>query len=675
MGRPLGAPGKALLPAEDPAGNTQWHDIAMRIGVDSGGTFTDFVILHDDGRLDSFKLRSNPASPASVIIEGIRRIAAPKSADVVHGSTVATNALLERKGAKTAFVTTAGFEDLVSIGRQNRAELYNLTPAPARPLVPRQLCFGARERMLFDGTVEMPLVATAATALRKRIVESGAESVAICLLHSCQNDAHELMLLDALTTSDTVGYVCASCDISPEFREFERASTTVINAYVGPLMDRYLGELERGCPHKLSVMQSSGGLLTASEARRHAVRTILSGPAGGIAGAVEVARLAGFPRALTFDMGGTSTDVALAGRKTRLSTEARIDGFPVRVPMLDIHTAGAGGGSIAYVDNGGSLRVGPESAGASPGPACYGDGELPTVTDAHVVLGRIASDQLVGGALRIDPARATQALVRLGKPLGLNAVNAAASVIRIANSNMERAIRAVSVERGEDPRDYPLVAFGGCGGLHGCEMAAELGIRTVIVPRMAGALSALGMLLADRTRDYSAGALGAMSYGDMDYESRFRRLERQAKKDVRGATLERFADIRYAGQSYELTVAWRNDHPSTAFHKEHHRVYGYSDPKRATQIVTLRVRATLAVERPSLGVFSQRTKPTSSIRSVWISGKWRSVETGPREMLGRMPKLGPAIITDYGSTTLVPPGWTARLDSAGSLILAATSRS
>ena len=265
--------------------------MAMRIGVDSGGTFTDFVVLHDNGRLDSFKLRSNPASPASVILEGIRRIDAARTADVVHGSTVATNALLERKGAKTAFVTTAGFEDLIAIGRQNRPELYNLTPPPARPLVPRRLCFGVPERILFDGAVESPLAAADMVSLRKRLKASGVGSVAICLLHSYQNHLHERMLLDALRG---IGYVCASCDISPEFREFERASTTVINAYVGPLMDRYLAELERGCSHQLSVMQSNGGLLTASEARRHAVRTILSGPAGGVAGAVEVARLAGF---------------------------------------------------------------------------------------------------------------------------------------------------------------------------------------------------------------------------------------------------------------------------------------------------------------------------------------------------------------------------------------------
>jgi N-methylhydantoinase A len=575
----------------------------MRIGIDSGGTFTDFVILHDDGRLESFKLRSNPAAPASVILEGIRRIAA-KKADVVHGSTVATNALLERKGAKTAFVTTAGFEDLIAIGRQNRAELYNLTPDPAKPLVPRELCFGADERMLFDGTVAKPL--RDVEKLKKRL--RGVESVAICLLHSYQNDAPERELLKAL---EGVGYVCASCDISPEFREYERASTTVINAYVGPLMDRYLGELERGCSHPLSVMQSNGGLLTASEARKHAVRTILSGPAGGVAGAIEIARIAGFESALTFDMGGTSTDVALVGRESRLSTEARVDGFPVRVPMLDIHTAGAGGGSIAYIDAGGSLRVGPESAGASPGPACYGVGDRPTVTDAHVVLGRIDPNRLMGGTLRIDPARAEKALAHLGKPKEV-----AAAVVRIANSNMERAIRAVSIERGEDPRDYPLVAFGGCGGLHACELAESLGIRTVIIPRMAGVLSALGMLLADRQRDFSIGALGAS-----DYEARFRKLEKLAP---RGSSKERFADVRYTGQSYELTIPW-----GSSFHDAHQRAYGYSDPKRATQIVTLRLRTTIPVSRPTIQ---------------------------PGE-------------ADYGSTAFIPRGWRSRPDSAGSSIL------
>jgi N-methylhydantoinase A len=621
----------------------------MRIGIDSGGTFTDFVVLHDTGRLESFKLRSDPQAPAAVILEGIRRVTA-RRADVVHGSTVATNALLERKGATVAFVTTLGFEDLISIGRQNRPELYNLTPAPSRPLVAPEMCFGAEERILFDGTVETPLKIA---DLRDRVASSGAESVAICLLHSYQNDTHERQLLAALQTlrNAGLGYVCASCDISPEFREYERASTTVINAYVGPLMDRYLGALERDCPYPVAIMQSNGGLLTGAEARRNAVRTILSGPAGGIVAAVEIASLAGFKKALTFDMGGTSTDVALAAKQPRLTTEARVDTFPVRVPMLDIHTVGAGGGSIARVDAGGSLRVGPESAGAVPGPACYGVGEAATVTDAHVVLGRIAADQLAGGALRIDPARAHAAVERVGKQLGLNVVDAAAAIVRVANSNMERAIRAVSVERGEDPREFPLVAFGGCGGLHACEMASELGIKTVLVPSMAGALSALGMLLADRVRDYSIGALGAS-----DFEVRFRKIEQQARADVRGARLERFADVRYAGQSYELTIPWGGD-----FHKEHHRVYGYSDPKRATQTVTLRVRATVAVTRPNL---KTRREIEMAERRVWVQGRWRQCTK----------MTPPSLIVDYGSTTLVPPGWKIRSDAAGTLILTASSK-
>jgi N-methylhydantoinase A len=644
----------------------------MRIGIDSGGTFTDFVVLDDSGKLASFKLRSNPASPADVILAGLRRIAA-MGADVVHGSTVATNALLERKGAKTAFVTTRGFEDLLAIGRQNRPQLYNLTPHPVRPLVPRDLCFGIDERILFDGSVERALQPGEVDALRRAIEASGAESVAICLLHSYRNDVHERALLEALRAPQAgqaqagqERYISASCEVSPEFREFERASTTAINAYVGPLMDRYLGELERSSPHPVAIMQSSGGFLTAAEARKYAVRTILSGPAGGIVGAVEIARLCGYDKALTFDMGGTSTDVALAGQRPRLTTEARIDHIPVRLPMLDIHTVGAGGGSIARVDEGGSLRVGPESAGASPGPACYGLGEEATVTDAHVVLGRIATDQLVGGEMRIDAARAGRAVARVGAALGLNAVQAAAAILRVANSNMERAIRAVSVERGEDPRDFPLVAFGGCGGLHACEIAAELGIATVLVPRMAGALSALGMLLADRTRDYSVGALG-----QTDFETRLRKLEKQARKDVPGARLERCADVRYQGQSYELTIPWQGD-----FHKEHRRIYGYSDEARPTQIVTLRVRATLPVKKPRLSARRSRAASAASMpaRRVWVGGRWQRIAAAPREAIGTETLPGPALITDYGSTTLVPPGWSMRLDAAGSLLLNGPAR-
>ena len=636
----------------------------MRIGIDSGGTFTDFVVWRDDGRLESFKLRSDPASPAKVILQGLRRIASGpevKRADVVHGSTVATNALLERKGARTAFVTTSGFEDLIAIGRQNRPELYNLTPALPVPLVPPDLCFGATERILFDGSVELPLKTG---TLPRRVAASGAESVAICLLHSCQNDAHETALLAVLRKAMPEAYICASCDISPEFREFERASTTVINAYVGPLMDRYLGELEEASPFPVAVMQSNGGLLSASEARRHAVRTILSGPAGGIVGAIGIASLAGFPKALTFDMGGTSTDVALAGQQPRLTTEARVDNFPVRVPMLDIHTVGAGGGSIACVDIGGSLRVGPESAGAVPGPACYGVGTEATVTDAHVVLGRIAADQLAGGTMHVDVAAAERAVARVAAQLGLTTVKAAAAIVRVANSNMERAIRAVSLERGEDPRDFPLVAFGGCGGLHACEIAQELGIETVIVPREAGALSALGMLLADRTRDYSISA-------GPDVESRFRKLSAQARGDMPRARLERFADMRYAGQSYELMVPWSKASAGD-FHASHQRIYGYSDRARAVETVTLRLRAILRTAKPDLRHAAPAALSSArASRRVWLSGRWRNLPVLRRESIGRKPVAGPALIVDYGSTTLAPAGWKLRMDAAGTLLLPA----
>ncbi|MCU1329968.1 MAG: 5-oxoprolinase (ATP-hydrolyzing) [Bryobacterales bacterium] len=623
----------------------------MRIGIDAGGTFTDFVVVRDSGAMESFKLPSNPQNPASVILEGIQRIGGNKG-DVVHGSTVATNALLERKGARTAFVTTAGFEELLAIGRQNRPELYNLTPVLPRPLVTRDMCFGADERILFDGSIERPLIPG---ELRSRLAACGAEAIAICLLHSCQNDTHERELLEALSG---LGYVYASCDVSPEFREFERASTTVINAYVGPLMDRYLGELARGCPWPVAVMQSNGGLLTASEARSQAVRTILSGPAGGIVGAVEIARQSGYGDVLTFDMGGTSTDVALAGAKPRLTTEARVDGFPVRVPMLDINTVGAGGGSIAWVDPGGSLQVGPQSAGAVPGPACYGTGEAATVTDAHVVLGRIAPEQLVGGEMKLDTARALAAVTRIGAAIGLHPVAAAAAIVRVANSNMERAIRAVSIERGEDPREFPLVAFGGCGGLHACEIAEELGVRTVIVPRLAGALSALGMLLADRVRDYSLSVPGATKF-----EKAFRTLEQKARKDLRGAKLERSADVRYAGQSYELTVPWGED-----FHAAHHRAYGYSDPGRPTEIVTLRVRAVNEVKRPGLDAAAERSS-VPSMRRVWLSGAWRNIKCGPRSAFRGRAAAGPAVIVDYGSTTLMPAGWRIQTDKTGSLLL------
>jgi len=634
--------------------------------VDAGGTFTDFVAIGPDGAIRSFKLRSNPSDPARVILAGIERAAAGSDAEAVHGSTVATNALLERKGARTALVTTAGFEDILEIGRQNREELYNLLPPPRRLLVARRHAFGVSERTLYDGTVEGAVTAPEMERLRRRLQRAGIEAVAVSFLHSYANPANERAVAAALRG---LGYVCTSHEVSPEFREYERTATTVINAYVGPLMERYLGRLERAAGRKISIFQSNGGAMTMAEARRHPVRTVLSGPAGGVVGALYVARRAGYRMILSFDMGGTSTDVSLAEQEPRETTESRIAGLPVRIPMLDIHTVGAGGGSIARVDEGGRLLVGPESAGADPGPACYGRGMDATVTDAHVVLGRICSGQFLGGEMAIDEERSGAAVDRIAATLGIDRVRAAAGILRVANAGMERAIRAISVERGYDPRRFALVAFGGCGGLHACELASELGIRTVIVPEHAGVLSALGMLLADRIRDYADGALGRT-----DYEKRFRRLERIAERETPGAELVRSADIRYAGQSYELTVPWDGRDPAAVFHRAHARTYGYSRPDHPIEIVTLRVRARLRQPKPRWRTMDKRAAGGAEVRSVFTGGRWRRTPVLPRRALGEEPRPGPVLVLDYGSTTLAPPGWRIRRDRSGSLILEAAGR-
>ncbi|MCA2965227.1 MAG: hydantoinase/oxoprolinase family protein [Acidobacteriaceae bacterium] len=619
----------------------------MRIGIDAGGTFTDFVIQHDDGRLASFKLPSNPRNPAAVILAGLPP---QRKLEIIHGSTVATNALLERKGAHTAFVTTAGFEDLLLIGRQNRPELYNLSPAPRRLLIDPADCHGVAERTHADGSIARSPTPAELARLRRRLRQSGVRSVAICLLHGWQTPANEQLLAAALGDEF---FLSVSHQIAPEFREYERAATTAVNAYVGPLMDSYLGALGR----PVHIMQSSGGLLSAEQARREPVRTILSGPAGGIIGAVGAAKASGLSHILAFDMGGTSTDVSLSEGAPRMTVEAMVDGLPLRVPMLDIHTVGAGGGSLARIDEGGLLRVGPESAGADPGPACYGAGERPTVTDAQVVLGRIAATQLAGGSRPIFPERAAAAVASLG--LGLEA--GAAGILRVANASMERAIRAVSVERGYDPRQFTLLAFGGGGGLHACEIAAALSIRQVLVPQFAGALSALGMLLADHVRDFAIGVLGQSRHADA-----FAAL---AARAPRGGRRERFADVRYAGQSYELTIPWSKN-LAADFAAAHEKMYGYSIPGRPVEVVTLRLRVTHPVRPPALR-HPGRSAAAPEMRRVWVDGRFRSLPAYTRPEVPATPIAGPALVLDYGSTTLIPPHWHFHCDEAGALVIAA----
>ncbi len=476
----------------------------MPIGVDIGGTFTDFV-LFVDGKLTVHKVPTTPDDHARAMLAGLAELgAAAGQGPVVHGTTVATNALLERKGARTALITTRGFRDVLEIGRQNRPDLYALEPQKPPPLVPRELRLEVAERVDHKGRVLQPLDMASVDAAIAELQRLGAESVAVCLLFSFLYPEHEATIAARL---EAAGFaVSASHRILPEFREYERTATTVANAYVSPVLNRYLTNLEAKLPAELGplrVMQSNGGVITAKAAKAAAARTVLSGPAAGVVGAAYMAGLSGYTDLITLDMGGTSTDVALVPGRLRETSEATVGDVPVRLPMLDIHTVGAGGGSIARLDAGGALRVGPQSAGADPGPACYGKGDQITVTDAHVLLGRVAPTQFLGGRMALDRPRAERLMADLAARMGMDAERAANGVLRVANAIMEKAVRVISVERGYDPRRFTLVAFGGAGPLHACELAEGLGIPRVLVPRSPGVLSALGMLAADVMKDYS----------------------------------------------------------------------------------------------------------------------------------------------------------------------------
>ena len=586
----------------------------MRLGVDSGGTFTDFVAW-DGSRLRSLKVRSTPRNPANAILHGLSGFSA---AEVVHGSTVATNTLLQRNGARTAFVTTRGFEDLLELARQNRAALYEWFPPPRQPLVEDRDKHGVSERTLHDGSILCGLADGEVAALTAKLGD--VESVAVCLLHSYANPAHERQVGRALRDA---GYsVSLSSEILPEYREYERAATTVVNAYVLPLMRRYIKSLENGLPDtRLRIFQSNGGSISVGEASEQAVRTVLSGPAGGLVGAAAIARQLGIDRFVSFDMGGTSTDVSLYDGSPRFTTEGDVAGLPVRIPMLDIQSIGAGGGSVAYFDEGSALRVGPRSAGAEPGPVCYGTGEELTVTDANLLLGRIDSASFLEGTIRLDADRAREFAARAAWQAGIEIEELARAVVRAANAKMERAIRTVSVERGHNPRDYSMICFGGAGALHACELAESLEIPRVIVPAHAGVLSALGMLVADCIRDYSASVL------DEDPAPAFERLARTARRDMREqgfaeVELIRTLDMRYEGQSYEINVP---ESRAGEFDEIHERRYGYRHAGSATQAVTARVQAigrTAGADRPDLAATSDEPR----FASVYVPNGWRSLE-------------------------------------------------
>jgi N-methylhydantoinase A len=659
----------------------------LRIGIDIGGTFTDFVLFSpESGNLDTFKLLSTPRDPAEAVLQGLEKIFAlhgTKDATVIHGSTVATNALLERKGARTAFIATRGFKDILQIGRQNRPALYDLFADPPAPLVPPELRFEVDERVDKDGNVLHALDEAQVEELINQWKSANVESVAVCLLFSFLRPEHEQLIAKKLRAFGIP--VSISSEIIPEYREYERASTTAVNAYVSPVLEKYLTHLEQEMQPetRLRVMQSNGGNISPAEARANGVRCILSGPAGGVVGCEYIGRVAGPPsgsRAIGFDMGGTSTDVSLIVGRPQVTTESIIGGCPIRIPVLDIHTIGAGGGSIARVDPGGALRVGPESAGADPGPTCYGKGRLPTVTDANVTLGRIPPEFFLGGQMPLNKGRAVEALTQLGDELHLTAQQAALGVVQVANAHMERALRVISVERGHDPRDFTLLSFGGAGGLHAADLARGLGIPRVLVPPLASTLSAFGMLAADVVKDYTQTVMLQDDTPLIALEELFAPLTLRGQRELEAegvaadhVHVECFIDTRYRGQSYELTVPF-SEQLASNFHNLHKAAYGYAREDALIELVNLRVRAVGHTNPPEL-----REQPLEgeNAETALIDTRPVLFEQGEHPTPFYLAETlhpgnvisGPAVFVRADTTVLLCPTDSARVDGYGNLLI------
>lgn len=630
----------------------------MQAGVDIGGTFTD-IVYQQDGQIVIHKLLSTPDDPSIAMMAGLDAVTQgqiPQLTRVAHGSTVATNAILERKGARAALITTEGFRDLLLIGRQNRPVLYALYPTLPPPLIPRERCFEASERLDPQGKVLKPLDRVAFDRVIDQILALEVESIAVCLLYSFVQPTHERLIRDQLRARGYTGSIALSSEVLPEFREYERASATALEAYVRPIMARYVARLAERLPVPLGIMKSDGGIMRAEQVQTQAIQTALSGPAAGVIGAYYLAQLAGETEIITLDMGGTSTDVALCPGAPIQRSESHIDGLPLRIRLLDIETVGAGGGSIARIDAGGALRVGPESAGALPGPICYGrGGTAVTVSDANLVLGRIDRDRFLGGAMRLDLDAAQQAIADLGASVGLSPEATARGIIAIANGNIERAIRRVSVARGYDPREFTLMAFGGAGGLHVCEVAAQLCIRRILIPRYPGVLCAFGLLVADITVDLSRSLLVRLDQtttwprvaaliAELDAEL--------ARENWEGERFS-FLDMRYYGQAYELTLplAQNSQKMLEYFHQAHTRAYGFALSDRPIEIVNVRIKGVTHTSKPRL------TPSVTVLRSL-------TGERFDRDALHPGDSLrGEAMIYQLDSTIYLPKGWTAQVDA------------
>ena len=647
------------------------------LGIDTGGTFTDFVLLTNHG-LTVYKRLSTPRAPERAILQGISEIHIDTDdLGIVHGSTVATNAVLEGNGVRTVYICNRGLRDLLTIGRQARRELYNLQPQPLPPPVPRELCLETGGRVAADGTIIEPLTEADLDSLVNRVQSLAPEAVAINLLFSFVDPAMERTIAARLPKGL---FVSCSSSVLPEYREFERGMTTWLNAAVGPLVQRYLARLSAALPRaRLAVMQSAGGTISAQQAGEQAVHMLLSGPAGGLTAARYMGGLAGRERLLTFDMGGTSTDVALIDGDVRLTNEGSIGGYPVAIPMVDMHTIGAGGGSIARVDHGGLLQVGPVSAGADPGPACYGrGGSQPTVTDANLVLGRLSPVSFLGGTMALDADAAQRAVAQVAQALGLTTAEAALGIVRVANEHMAQALRVISVQRGIDPRGFTLVSFGGAGGLHVCALARALGMTQAMVPIHAGVLSALGMLVAPRARQLSqtvAGLLGELGARRLD--DAFDNLERRGRQALladgvatHAMGVHRSLDLRYRGQSYALTIPWQGIAATELrFHEAHESRHGHRLPM-AVECVNVRV----AVQGPTPEI--QLPPVAAGNIEQALSGHTRAYgEAAPVPQYDRSrlpaghPIAGPALITEALSTTYLEHGWEATVDKVGNLLL------
>lgn len=676
----------------------------VRIGIDVGGTFTDVVLLDEEtAEIHLTKVPSTPSNPSIGLLNGIDRIldlTGNSMTDVhavVHGTTVVTNLLLERKGAPTALITTRGFKDVLEIGRQKRPKLYDLFQDKPQILVPGRWRWEVTERVDADGGVRETLNEDEVIELAHLAVSEGVESIAVILLHSYVNPEHERRVAELIRSVSAEIHVSLSSDVSPEFREFERTSTTVANAYAMPRVARYMTDVQTGLAARESnasfhVIQSNGGIVTPELVEQRPVTTALSGPSGGVIGSAFTASLAGERNLITMDMGGTSCDVSLiVDGEPRMTAEGEIDGRPLRVRMVDIHTVGAGGGSIGWVDSGGALRVGPHSAGAMPGPACYGHGGAnATVTDANLVLGRIEPATFLGGRMALDTAAATAAMDALAAEVGLDRQETALGVIRIAEASMMNAVRMVSLQRGFDPRSFTLMAFGGAGPLHSAAMARELGIPRVLVPLGSSALSALGCLVADIRHDFSLSRRFISDDVDLSLlNSTFQDLESEGQAALAGQgvpetnrVVRRHADMRYFGQAYELTV----DLPSgpiteesfgqvlAAFHDAHKRAYGHSAPGEPVEIVNVRATALGPVNPPVIPETVGNRTPDVSAR---IAEREISFESGAhtatvwkRERLrGGNVLSGPALIEADDTSVLVPPGDVVHIDGYGNLII------